>query len=195
MQRKAVLSLVTKPVAAFAAKGLVHGALSPATVHWFADDNAMKLAGADGWAPKGAHVVAHHPVPAFAAPEVLSALSRAEETGGPAPTIAATPAQDAWSLGMLAYLVLTDAPLIPVDASASDVAAAIGTGGPLPWERAGGALEALEDPVAGAAIRGLLQREPKKRTTAAALLGGPLFKGLAAAAAAAGTTGTLRRVK
>lgn len=192
MQRKAVLSLVAKPLAAFAAKGLVHGAVSPATVHWFAEDNAMKLGGADGWAAKGG-AIEPHPVPAFAAPEIMAALARAEESGVPAGTIPANPASDAWSLGMLAYLVLTDTPLIPVDAAASDVVAAIGGSGPLPWERPGGALEALGDPAATAAIRGLLQREPRKRTTPAALLAGPLFKGLAAAAAAAGTTGTPRR--
>jgi len=159
----------------------------------------MKLGGTDAgaWGAKGSPLPAH-PVPAFAAPEVIAALARAEEAGGGGggaaaarPTVAAHPAQDAWSLGMLAYLVLTDSPLIPVDATASEVAAALGTSGQLPWERPGGALEALEDPATAAAIASLLRREPRKRASAASVLGGGLFKGLAGAPS--GTTGTPRR--
>jgi serine/threonine protein kinase len=193
VQRKAVLAMVAKPLAALASKGVVHGALAPAAVQWFADANAMKLGGGDGWAAKGQPIAAH-PVPAFAAPEVIAAIVKAEGQGGSSPpTLPANPAQDAWSLGMLAYLILTDSPLIPAGAAAADVAAALGSSGPLPWEKPGGALEDLADPEAAAAIKGLLRREAKHRASAAQLLGGPLFKGLAAAAAAAGTTGTPRR--
>jgi hypothetical protein len=170
VQRRAVLAMVARAVAALHARGVVHGGLCPDAVLWFAGANTMRLGRLATWAPAGG---AGPPPPdaRYAAPEVAAVAARG------AATVPATTAADCWALGALAFWIFTDAPLLPnaTDAAAAAAALGEGDGAPLPWEARPAALAKLAPPVA-AVVSGLLARDPGARMSAADVLASPLFR-------------------
>lgn len=169
VQRRAVLAMVAKAVSTLHANNVVHGGLCPDAVLWFSAANAMKLTSLGAWAPAGARA-APHPDPRYAAPEAAAAVAAG------AVTVSASPAGDAWALGMLAFWIFTDAPLLPNATTNAAAAAALGSAGPLPWEARPATLAKLP-PAVAAVVAALLARDPADRMTADGVLASPLFRG------------------
>ena len=74
VQQRAVLAMVARAVTGLHEAGLVHGALSPGAVLWFAADNAMKLADLAHACPPG-QPLRVSPTLRHAAPEARTPLS------------------------------------------------------------------------------------------------------------------------
>ena len=129
--------------------------------------------------------------PRYAAPEVL----RAYEAG--ARTIPVTAALDTWSLGVMAYELLTDGPAFDRFSTPEEVTDQLVGRAPLPWEDGAtrdGKLRKLR--MLKRSLTQCLSREPRERPSAAELLDGwerlfDTFGGDATVAPTASTAATL----
>ena len=98
-----VLSNISLRLADMHDAGFVHRDLKPANVMWLPRENRWTLIDFGCVARTGAESPLCFTL-AYAAPEVVAAFHNGE------PTIKATAALDAWSLGVMAYELLTGAP-------------------------------------------------------------------------------------
>jgi serine/threonine protein kinase len=102
--------------------------------------------------------------PRYAAPEVLRAFENKEVT------VLVDTSMDMWSLGVMAFELLTDAPAFPRDIKQEDIIDQLVGRKPLPWEQIGakGKLDKLR--MLRRSLVKCLSRNPSERPTAKALL-------------------------
>lgn len=109
-----VLSNVSKRLADMHAAGIVHRDLKPANVMWLPRENRWTVIDFGCVARVGDQAPLNFTL-AYAAPEVIAACTAGERT------ILAAPAVDAWSLGVMAFELLTGAPAFQLVTQGSQV--------------------------------------------------------------------------
>eukprot|EP00892_Ulva_mutabilis_P006547 jgi/Ulvmu1/4264/UM194_0004.1 len=127
----AVLSNISKRLADMHAAGYVHRDLKPANVMWLPRQNRWTIIDFGCVACIGAQSPVSYTL-AYAPPEVLAACEARQ------PCMRASPALDSWSLGVMAYELLTGAPAYDlVQGGRSQVLLMLRGDLPLPWEGEG----------------------------------------------------------
>eukprot|EP00892_Ulva_mutabilis_P000987 jgi/Ulvmu1/1088/UM106_0004.1 len=155
----AVLSNISKRLADMHEAGYAHRDLKPANIMWLSCQSRWTIINFGGVERIGQRAPLRFTL-AYAAPEVAAASHRNDKR------MECRAALDAWSLGVIAFELLTGAPAFDLlEDGAPGVAARLLGEAPLPWEgTAGGALKqrlgTFLEPVLN-----LLQREPSNRTS------------------------------
>ena len=156
------LAQAARGVATLHAAGYVHRNVKPANIMWLPRDSRWALHDFGCSARAGSTAPLSFSL-AYAAPEVVRA-STARPTPG---EVLVVPPVDAWSLGVVAYEVLTGERALMVTRNSRErIIQALRGERPLPWETEGGA---AADPRLGALhgpVLGLLARDPNHRMTA-----------------------------
>eukprot|EP00892_Ulva_mutabilis_P004168 jgi/Ulvmu1/2122/UM127_0007.1 len=153
----AVVSNLSKRLADMHDAGYVHRDLKPANVMWLPRENRWTVIDFGCAARIGVLAPLHFTL-AYAAPEVVHAYEGRQKT------VRACPALDAWSLGIVAFELLTGLPAFRMLTDGRrKVLAQLRGDEPLPWE---GELERQQDRLLGAfkgPVLQLLQRDPARR--------------------------------
>eukprot|EP00892_Ulva_mutabilis_P000976 jgi/Ulvmu1/1087/UM106_0003.1 len=155
----AVLSNISARLADMHEAGYAHRDLKPANIMWLSSQNRWTIINFGGIERIGQHAPLRFTL-AYAAPEVTAASHRNDKR------MECRAALDVWSLGVIAFELLTGAPAYDLmEEGAPGVAARLLGEAPLPWEGMAdeGLLQRLGTCVEP--VLNLLQREPSKRTS------------------------------
>eukprot|EP00892_Ulva_mutabilis_P000965 jgi/Ulvmu1/1086/UM106_0002.1 len=155
----AVLSNISKRLADMHEAGYAHRDVKPANIMWLPRQNRWTVIDFGCVARIGAPAPLSFTL-AYAAPEVAVAFHRNDKC------MECRAALDAWSLGVIAFELLTGAPTYNLlEEGAPGVAAKLLGEAPLPWEGSGGDNMKHKLGTFLGPVLQLLQREPSKRTS------------------------------
>eukprot|EP00892_Ulva_mutabilis_P004163 jgi/Ulvmu1/2118/UM127_0003.1 len=156
----AMLSSVSKRLAALHDAGYVHCDLKPSNIMLMTSDKRWTVVGFSRAACAGAEVPLHLTL-AYAAPESVRAFANGEET------MRCTPEMDAWALGVIAFELLTGAPAFRIVTDGqSKVLAQLKGDSQLPWEGSRSSKHLQRLGMLQAPVMRLLERIPAHRASA-----------------------------